>query len=251
MPNARRVALLLALAACVPPSPALAWGAGAHRFIMRRAIEALPPPLKPLFAANADELAMRVVDPDLWRNAGWDEEPNHFMNFGAPELGPYPFVALPREYGAAIEKFGMTTLKRLGLLPWREQEEFGNLRRAFEGFARGQRYAANDAVLFSAVAAHYIEDAYQPLHATINYDGQMTAQRGVHARFETTLFNRFERRLVITAPSGPRSGTRGMPPSRSSWRAIRRRTRSSQPTSRRTPAGTCTTIRTTRSSSVR
>ena len=73
-----------------------------------------------------------------------------------PELGPYPFTALPREYGAALEKFGMATLKTIGMLPWREAEEFGNLRRAFEGFAQelGLRADRHGAVRGGGVALH-------------------------------------------------------------------------------------------------
>ncbi len=194
----RSAALLL----LISPVPALAWGANAHRYIMGRAIDVLPPELKPFFAHFRDELVMRAVDPDLWRNVGWEDDPNHYLNFGIPEFGPYPFAALPREYGAAIEKFGMAALKRYGLLPWREAEEFGNLRRAFEGFARGSPYAPNDTALFAAVTSHYIQDAYQPLHATNNYDGQLSGQNGVHARFESVLFDRFHERLTIN-PARP------------------------------------------------
>ena len=182
------------------PGPASAWGVAAHRYIMGRAIDLLPPKLKPFFERNRAELVVRVLDPDTWRNAGWEEDPNHFVNFGAAEFGAYPFTALPREYGAAIEKFGMTTLRRTGLLPWREAEEFGNLRRAFEGFARNALFAPNDTVLFSAVAAHYIRDAHMPLHGSNNFDGQLTGQNGVHSRFETVLFERFQSKLTVNPP---------------------------------------------------
>jgi hypothetical protein len=189
--------LLLLLAS---PAPARAWGTSAHRHIMARALDALPPELKPFFDRVRDEVVMRVVDPDLWRNAGWEDDPNHFLDFGVPEFGPYPFTALPREYGAAIEKFGMATLKRDGLLPWRFAEEFGNLRRGFEGLAHQAPFSAANAALFAAVASHYLQDAHQPLHATNNFDGQLTGQRGVHARFESALFERFHERLTVTPP---------------------------------------------------
>jgi hypothetical protein len=195
MRNAFLVAVL-ALVVSLPPSPALAWGGAAHRHIMARAIELLPAELKPFFMQHKDEMVMRVVDPDLFRVLGWEEDPNHFVNFGAKELGEYPFKELPREYGAAIEKFGMATLKRNGLLPWRQQEEFGNLRRAFEGFSR-ETYGPGNTVLFAAVMSHYIQDAHQPLHASVNYDGQSTGNTGIHARFESTLFERFQSRLTI------------------------------------------------------
>jgi len=188
----------IALATCIPSS-AFAWGISAHRFIMTRAIDLLPPPLKPFFDHVREEVVLRVIDPDLWRTVGWEEDRNHFLDFGVPEYGPYPFMALPREYGAAIEKFGMTTLARNGLLPWRAAEEFGNLRRAFEGFARGSPYAPHDTALFAAIVAHYVQDARQPFHATNNYDGQLTGQTGLHARFESDLFDLFQSRMMIEA----------------------------------------------------
>src|SRR5439155_19844514 len=174
----QKAALVLAasLAAALIPSPAVAWSTAAHRFIMERAIDMLPPELKPFFAHFRSEIVVRVIDPDLWRTAGWEDDPSHFLDLGAPEFGPFPFGALPREYGAAIEKFGVATLKRYGTLPWREAEEFGNLRRAFEGFARDAPFAPFDSVLFAAVASHYIQDAHQPLHASNNFDGQLSGQ---------------------------------------------------------------------------
>ena len=197
------VVAVVALIALAAPQPAVAWGTAAHRHIMARAIDLLPAELKPFFVQHKDEVVMRVVDPDLFRVLGWEEDPNHFINFGAKELGEYPFKELPREYGAAIEKFGLATLRRNGLLPWRQQEEFGNLRRAFEGFTR-ETYGAGNTVLFAAVMSHYIQDAHQPLHASVNYDGQMTGNTGIHARFETALFERFQSRLTIRpAPPAP------------------------------------------------
>jgi hypothetical protein len=184
------------------PSPASAWGFVAHRFIMARALDLLPSELKPFFGRYRDEIVMRSIDPDLWRGAGWEDDPNHFLDFGEQGLGEYPFAELPREYGAALEKFGMTTLRRNGLLPWREAEVFGNLRRAFEGFKKESMYGPSDVVLFSGVAGHYIQDAHQPFHASNNYDGQLTGNKGIHARFERDLIEKFQSRLTVT-PAAP------------------------------------------------
>ena len=180
------------------PGSAFAWGFAGHRLIMRRAIELLPPELKPFFEKYKDEIVVRVTDPDTWRSVGWDDDPNHFLDFGVREYGAYPFQALPREYGAALEKFGESTLKRNGLLPWREAEECGNLRRAFEEFKREAPYTNSNVALFSAVASHYIQDAHQPFHATDNYDGQQTGNSGIHSRFERDLIERYEPRLKLT-----------------------------------------------------
>jgi hypothetical protein len=57
--------------------------------------------------------------------------------------------------------------------------------------------------MFAPVVGHYIQDANQPLHASNNYDGQLTGNTGVHSRFEADLVERYLARLTIT-PAPPR-----------------------------------------------
>jgi hypothetical protein len=52
------------------------------------------------------------------------------------------------------------------------------------------------------VLTHYESDAHQPFHAALNYDGQLTGQWGIHARFETELFERYRAQLQL-APKLP------------------------------------------------
>lgn len=204
--NKRTLVLVAVLVVALIPARASAWGFAGHRYIMGRAIDLLPVELKPFFDHYRDEIVIRAIDPDLWRNVGWEDDPHHFLDFGSAELGEYPFGALPREYGAALEKFGMAALRRNGLLPWREAEMFGNLRRAFEGFKRGSAYGPNDVILFSASMGHYIQDAHQPFHGSNNYDGQLTGNHGIHARFERDLIEKFQSRLSVK-PAPPTSIT--------------------------------------------
>jgi len=42
-----------------------------------------------------------------------------------------------------------------------------------------------------------IGDAHVPFHAALNYDGQLTQQWGIHARFESELFERYRSQLVV------------------------------------------------------
>ena len=195
----------LSLAACVAlllvPTQAFAWGAAAHQMIMRQAIELLPPELKPFFEHYREEIVLRVNDPDLWRNVPWDDDANHFLDFGVPEYGKPPFLELPREYDVAVEKFGIRVVKRNGTLPWRLEEMYGNLRRGFEGMARNGAYSISDVTLFSAVLGHYVQDATQPFHASDNFDGAKTENNGIHSRFERDLFEKFGSKLRLsTAP---------------------------------------------------
>lgn len=198
----RRIAIALAVVLALP-SPGAAWGFEAHKFIADRMIELLPPALQPLFAARRAFVVERSIDPDLWRTVGWDEEPpNHFLDLDHEAFGPYPFTALPREYADAVQKFGRALVHQQGLLPWRTSEFWGRLVREFEALNRTPPpgYTLDNIALFAAALSHYVSDGHVPLHAVVNYDGQLTGQHGVHARWEADLFKRYRSRLQIAPP---------------------------------------------------
>lgn len=190
-----------------------AWGFPAHKHIADRMIGLLPAELRPLFEARRAFIVERSIDPDLWRNVGWeDEPPNHFLDLDFEAYGAYPFDALPREYDQAVQKFGRTLVHEQGLLPWRTAEFYGRLQRAFESLKRPvpSPYTLDDIVLYSAVLCHYVSDGHVPLHAVKNYDGQLTGQPGAHARFESDLFERYAADLrVQPAPRAPVADPRG------------------------------------------
>lgn len=195
-----RIAALVLAATIALPSSAAAWGFEAHKFIVDRMIELLPPELKPLFEKRRAFVIERSVDPDMWRTVGFDQEPpNHFLDIDYQAFGPYPFAALPRDYDAAVQKFGKDVVHTQGLLPWRTAEFYGHLQREFASLMRqpAPPYAVDNIVLFAAVMAHYVSDGYVPLHAVVNYNGQVTGQDGVHSRWESELFERNRSRLVI------------------------------------------------------
>jgi hypothetical protein len=199
----RRVTFIAVLfIALATPRPAHAWGFAAHEFIMDRAIALLPAELRPFFEAHRAEIVFRAIDPDLWRTAGaLEEPPNHFIDID--NYGKYPFAELPHDWDAAVLKFGKDKLVRNGLLPWRAEEEFANLRLDFEAYPRGGLFVEHDIVLFSGVLAHYVEDAHVPLHGVANYTGQFTGQNGVHERWENTLFERYLNQYTIAPKAIP------------------------------------------------
>ena len=197
MSGMRKSIAAIGLALVLAPSPAFAWGFEAHRFIMDRAIAMLPDTLRPLFEKHRAMLVERSVDPDTWRTAGFTEEPpNHFVDLDWEGYGKYPFNDLPRDYADAVEKFGVTRVREMGTLPWRSEEFYGNLRRAFEAYAKNP-YGPFDILFFSATLGHYVGDAHVPFHAVWNYDGQLTNQHGIHSRFEREMFERYRDRLKI------------------------------------------------------
>ena len=191
------------------PAAAASWGFEAHKLIADRMIDLLPPELKPLFEKRRPFIVERSIDPDLWRNVGWEEEPpNHFLDIDHEAFGPYPFAGLPRDYAAAVQKFGKEFVHEQGLLPWRVQEFYGHLQREFESLKRPNPpgYVLDDIVLYAAVLAHYVADGHVPLHAVVNYNGQLTNQEGLHSRWEAELFERNRTRLKI-APAAPKGVT--------------------------------------------
>jgi len=200
MRAALAVVLCLAL-----PAPALAWGFEAHKLIADRMIALLPAALQPLFEKRRAYIIERSVDPDTWRNAGFESEPpNHFLDMDHQAFGPYPFAGLPRDYGAAVQKFGRGFINEQGHLPWRVAEFYGELQRAFASLKRPapSTYALDNIVFYSAILGHYVSDGHVPLHSVVNYDGQLTNQHGLHSRWESDLFEKHRTALRI-APAAP------------------------------------------------
>lgn len=196
----RRLLLSLTAAGLLAwPTGAQAWGYEAHMFVMERAIALLPPELRPMFDAGRATLVERSIDPDTWQNAGYDdlESPHHFLDIDWSGYGRYPFDELPRDYTAAVAKFGKARVEENGTLPWRTEEMHGNLRRAFEAYGRRGAFGRYDILHSAAWLTHYVSDAHVPFHAVVNYDGQLSDQRGIHARFESFLFERYRTQLTI------------------------------------------------------
>jgi hypothetical protein len=194
-----RVLLLVGLCLSVPTS-SFAWGFAAHKAIAERAIALLPEALRPLFEKQRAYIVEHAIDPDLWRTAGFDSEPpNHFVDLDHQAFGPFPFEGLPRDYDAAVQKFGREFISQQGLLPWRVQEFYGQLQRSFESLKRQDPpgYALDNIAYFTAILAHYVADGHVPLHAVVNYDGQLTGQNGVHSRWEAELFERNQARIAF------------------------------------------------------
>ena len=200
IPGARRApravaaaaTLLLALA---PPRPAGAWGFTAHRMVTAKAIPLLPVGLRPLFEGNVSYVVEHAIDPDLWRAAGKPGEgPNHFLDMDA--FGAFPFPDIPPREADHLSRHGAEAVEK-GRLPWRVSESYRELVAAFR--------AGDPARILAAAAAvgHYEGDAHVPLHAALNYDGQLTGQAGFHNRWESEMVERYERQLEADVRPAP------------------------------------------------
>jgi hypothetical protein len=199
----RGLVLVICAIVAASPLPTAAWGLDVHRRIMARAVDGLPPSLKPLFAAHRDFVIEHVVDPDMWRIIGLksdrgETDPDHF--FDIDDLGEAaPFAGVPRTWDAFVAKYGLARASKIGRLPFRAEELFNGLVSEFRELGKPSPapYAADDVRYFSAVLSHYVQDAHQPFHATVNYDGRATNQQGIHSRFETELVLRSDSQLHL------------------------------------------------------
>jgi hypothetical protein len=192
-----RLIVAVLLGALLIPQPLPAWGLDVHRIVTAGAIDVLPAALRPFYEKHRGFIVEHSVDPDLWRNVGFTEEPpRHYLDLDS--YGTYPFRELPRDRQAAIQKFGREKIEQEGQLPWRVDEVYGRLVQAFQQQKAGSHpYSLDDIKFFSAVISHYVGDAHVPFHAAKNYDGQLTNQQGIHSRFETEAVLRYQSRLTI------------------------------------------------------
>ncbi len=173
--------LLLTLHLC--PSCESQWGFWAHRQIHRQAVYLMPAPVAEFFRAHVQELIDHSIDADNRRRTDPDEAPQHYIDLD--RYGSYPFDDLPRNYDDALKKFGYERLKENGLVPWRIAAFADSLTIAFREQNREK------IIYFASNLGHYVADANVPLHATENYDGQLTGQKGIHARWESLYPQKF------------------------------------------------------------
>ncbi|HWA34016.1 MAG TPA: zinc dependent phospholipase C family protein [Cyclobacteriaceae bacterium] len=155
------------------------WGFYGHQKINRLAVFTLPPAMSGFYKKNIGYLTEAATHPDNRRYAVPGEALRHFIDIDA--YGDSARFKLPKYWSQAVEKFGEDSLLRHGIVPWHIVRMFNQLKDAF---------LINDpkAILrCSAELGHYVADSNVPLHATHNYNGQLTGQNGIHALWESRL----------------------------------------------------------------
>lgn len=165
------------------PLQVQAWGGEAHVLINKAACTTLPEPLRRFFMKHQFFIGERAKDPEtLIARHGEAERRYHRFNLDA--LAPFPFQEIPRDSEKALAKYGRERLEGAGLLPWRIAELYGELVKAMKN-SEWERVP-----LLAAHLGHYVADGHQPLNTTINSDGQLTGNGGIHKRFEDEMIRR-------------------------------------------------------------
>lgn len=211
---ARSVAVVVAAtvvavaAIVVHPERLDAWGAFGHRMIGRVATNALPREMPAFFTRESARLAFLSPEPDQWRDGAENAVdsaltgatgPDHFLDLEMiPAAKQRAFLSLNHrfEYADSLRAIKLDA-EDVGVLPYRIVEmmqllrtDFRHWRAAKDSTTREwiEQRIINDAGMLS----HYVADASQPLHTTMNYAGWTGANpngystdKRIHSRFES------------------------------------------------------------------
>jgi hypothetical protein len=153
------------------------WGFLVHRTVNQLAVYQLPGELRIFFYKNLDYLVKNAPRPDQRRNEDSTEATKHFIDIEI--FGDSAAWKMPMNWDDAVKKYGRDSLLKYGYLPYHIITMENRLTNAF-------RSGNADSVLFYAAdLGHYIGDAHVPLHTSVNYDGQLTNQKGLHSLWES------------------------------------------------------------------
>lgn len=170
---------VLLLAGSVPV--AYGWGVWGHNHINKGAVMALPKDMGMFFYNHADFITEESTVPDIRKHMNNDkaEKARHYIDL--ERYGYNGRNGMPATMAAAIDKYGKDTLEIYGDLPWAIQDMMAKLTDAFKNKRK------TEILYLAADLGHYVGDAYMPLHTSINHDGQVTGQQGIHAFWESQL----------------------------------------------------------------
>jgi len=177
---ARLLSLLCALAVC---PRAGAWGTNAQRLITSKAIETLPFEMRGFYQSRRDGVLAAVSD----SMDALARDPNQlryhvlFLN----RYSPFPYDTIPRDYKAAVTKFGRLKLEAAGLLPWQVGVYSQKLTDAFR---KGDWEAVR---VNSALLASYVAEAHDPFNMIEAKDPRTGTPEGIQERFSKNLVDRF------------------------------------------------------------
>jgi len=186
----------------IQPTTTYAWGNGGHRLVNKLAASSLPTSV-PMFLRSEEavnEIEYLGPEPDRWRSPAEPElnaaqAPEHFIDLEpADALGPLPHRRL--DFEAKVFAAGERP-EKIGLQPWEATEVWERLKAALREYrtlsaAKQDTRGVEAAALFYAGwLGHYVGDASQPLHTTIQYNGWVgpnpngyTTEHKIHWQFE-------------------------------------------------------------------
>lgn len=206
VPEKSRIVILASLLLVLCSS----WGFLVHRTVHQLAVYQLPKQMQPFFYQNLDTIVRYSVRPDERRSSDSTEASKHFIDLEA--YGDSAAWNMPYTWQEAVQQYSKDSLLKYGYVPYWILELKERLTAAF-------RSGNKDSAFFYAIdIGHYIGDMHVPLHTSINYDGQLTGQKGIHALWESVAPEQLLEQFQL---SGQKSATYLKNPEQAIWEAVR------------------------------
>lgn len=190
----KRVAgVLLSIAVLSIWTPAQAWWGKGHEILTRAAVRALPQEMPPFFREGEGVAANVVYDADLFKNRATPhldnaEHGEHFIDLellegrGIPEKR-YAFFDTCTAVGRSPSQ--------IGTLPYAVAEWTERLAIAFAEHRKwpDDLPIQQKCLVYAGFIAHYAQDACQPLHVTVDFNGRKMADgtvvgKGIHEKVD-------------------------------------------------------------------
>lgn len=123
-------------------------------------------------------------DADYRRDDIPAEGPKHYI-----DIDNYPeFVSngkIAQDWQQLVMDHDYSFVMDNGTLPWATIATYDSLVVCFE------RRDWERAKIFAADLGHYVADGHMPMHITINYDGKLTGNSGIHSLYETSMIGAY------------------------------------------------------------
>jgi hypothetical protein len=172
------------------------WDGLGHYRATEAAVIALPQDVPAFFRNSPAEISSGSMDPDVFKldslpQLRKGEYPEHYFDLEplkgtAAPATRYDFVQLCAKEGLSPDK--------VGTLPYALAEWTQRLTVAFAQYRQWPDDPAiqHKCLVYAGILAHYAEDACQPLHTTIDYDGRTgpdgkSPRSGIHAKVDALI----------------------------------------------------------------
>lgn len=165
------------------------WGWQTHRYINDRAVDYLPAEMS-FFQDHRNYLQEHSVDPDT------DPLPGYYHYIDIDYYPEFFSGTLPRNLDSLIALYSPSIVQNNGIVPWIVERWTDSLSVLME---TGQW---DEVWQIAAELGHYVADSHQPLHLTLNYNGQITGNYGIHSRYETSMINPHLSQLPLPTGTG-------------------------------------------------
>jgi hypothetical protein len=158
------------------------WGDQGHKLINNKAVALLPAEMQS-FTKWKDYITLHSVDPDNRKRDDKTEPPKHFIDIDF--YNEFLNGKMIEDKKELISVYGDSMVTRQGTLPWATLDTYDKLIRAFKDKNKDR------VLLYTSDLGHYVGDGHQPMHTMLNYNGQLTGQKGLHARYEIKMVDKY------------------------------------------------------------